>query len=86
MHSLGQFLLTYGADFTSLGSIFKAATSQLLGFTSHGSNSQAVLLAHQFTSVSLHGPIIYYGVVYVSDLVEKIHVLPRKKITPSIII
>ena len=46
MHSPGHFILTYGDDFTSHGSMFKAATSQLLGFTSHGSNSQAHFLSH----------------------------------------
>ena len=40
-HSLGHLLLTFGADFNSFGSMFKSASSQLLGFTSHGSKSQA---------------------------------------------
>ena len=45
LHLLGHFLLTSGDDFTSHGSMFKAETSQLLGFTSHGSNSQAPMLS-----------------------------------------
>ena len=51
MHSPGHFLLTSRDDFTSHGSMFNTATSQFLGFTSHGLNSQAPFLSHQFTSV-----------------------------------
>ena len=67
LHLNGHFLLTPRADFTSHGLLFKATTSQLLGFTSHGSSHQAPLLSHHRTSV------------------EKIHVLPKRKIPLDII-
>ena len=86
LHSLGHLLLTFGAQFTSHGSMFKDEPSQLLGFTSHGLNSQALFLFCQTILVSLHGPIIYYATAYVLDSVDQIHVLLKKKIPPNIII
>ena len=85
MHSPGHLLLTNGDDFTSHGSMFKDATSQFLVFTSHGSNSQEFFLSHQFASVSLHGSYFHLEFVYVFDSIEKIHVLPKMKISPNII-
>ena len=84
MHLPGQFLLTSKDDFTSHGSMFKATTSQLLGFTLHGSNSQALLPFYQIISVALHGPIIYYANVYDPNQVEHIPLLPKKNIPPDI--
>ena len=46
LHSHGHLLLTIGADFTSNGLMFKAKIYQRLGFSSHGSNSQELLLSH----------------------------------------
>ena len=39
LHSLGHFLLTLGADFTSHGLMFKDEIYQFLGFSPHGLNS-----------------------------------------------
>ena len=86
MYSLGHLLLTLGADFTSHGSIFKAATYKLLGFTSHDSNSQALFLSHQLISVALHGSSFHLAVVYVLDSVEHIPLIPKRKIPPNIIL
>ena len=86
MHSPGHLLLTLGADFTSHGLMFKAATYQLLGFTSHGLNSQAFLLFHQLISVALHGSSLHLAAVYVPNSVEHIPPLPKRKIPPDIII
>ena len=85
LHSPGHLLLTPKSDFTSNGSMFKAATYKFLGFTSHGSNSQALFLSHQLISVALHGSIFHLAVVYVPDSVEHIPLLPKRKITPYII-
>ena len=41
---------------------------------------------HFLLLIALHGPINYYAPVYVLDSIEKIHVLPKKKIPPDIII
>ena len=48
MHSLGHFLLTFGADFTSFGSNFKHESSQFLRIKSDGSKSQAHQGWHAF--------------------------------------
>ena len=47
LHSLGHMLLTLGVDFTSHGLMLKASIYQFIWFSSHGSNSQALLLSHQ---------------------------------------
>ena len=86
MHSIGHFLLTIGDDFTSHGLMFKAAIYQLIGFFSHGSNSPALFLSRQLISVALHGSSFNLVVVYVSDSVEHIRLLPKRKIPPYIII
>ena len=46
LHSLGHLLLSLGADVKSNGLMFKASIYQFLGFSSHGSNSQALFLSH----------------------------------------
>ena len=86
MHSPGHSLLTLGADFTSHGSMFKAATYQLLGCSSHVSNSQALFISYQLILVALHGSSFHLAVVYISDSVEHILLLPKRKIPPYIII
>ena len=86
LHSLGHFLLTIGVDFTSHGSLFKAAIYHSLGFYSHGLNSQAHFLSHQLISVSLHGSSFHLAIVYICDSVEHIILLPKRKIPPDIII
>ena len=86
MHSPQHFLLTLGDDFTSHGLMFKAANYNFLGFTLHGLNSQEIFLSHQLISVSLHGSNFHLTVVYVPDSIEYIHLLPKRKIPPDIII
>ena len=81
IHLPGHFLLTYGDEFTSHGSILKDSTSQFLWFTSHGSNSQETLFSHQCTSIEqihvlpkrkIPPDIIHLATVYVLDQVEHI--------------
>ena len=86
MHSPGHLLLTLGADFTSHGLMFKAVIYHLLGFSSHGLNSQALLFSHQLTSFALHGSSFHLAAVYVPDLVEHFLLLPKRKISVDIVI
>ena len=86
LHSPGHLLLTPGADFNSHGLMFKGAIYKLLGFTSHGSNSQAILLSHRLISIALHGSSFHLVVVYVPNSVEHTPLLPNRKIKPGIII
>ena len=69
LHSPGHFLLTPRADFTSHGSMFKDETYKLIGFNSHGSNSQEFFLSHQLMLVVVHGSSFHLVVVYVPDSV-----------------
>ena len=86
LHFLGHLLLTLGADFTSHGLMFKAEIYQLLGFSSHDLNHQSLFLSHQLISVALHGSSFHFATVYVPDSVEHIPLLPKRKISPDIII
>ena len=45
LHPPGHLLLTLGADFTTHGLLFKAEIYQVLGCSSHGMNSQELLLS-----------------------------------------
>ena len=65
--------------------MFKDETYQMLGFTSHGSNSQELFLSLQLISVSLHGSSFHLVVIYVPDSVEHIPLLPKRKIPLDII-
>ena len=80
MHPPRHLLLTLGADFTSHGLMFKAAIYQFLGFSSHGSSSQALFLSHQLIPVALHGSIFHIVVVYAPYSIEHIILLPKRKI------
>ena len=73
-------LLTLGADFTTHGFLFMAATSQFLECSSHVLNPQEPFLTYQLTSVALHGSSIHSAAVYISDLVEHIILLPKRNI------
>ena len=84
LHSPGHLLLTLGVDFTSHGLMFKDAIYQLLGCSSHGLNYQAHFLSHQLISAALHGPSFHRAIVYISDSVEYIILLPKRKITLDI--
>ena len=66
--------------------MFKDEIYQFIGFSSHGSNSQALFLSHQLISVALHGCNLHLAVVYVPDSVEPILFLPKRKIPIDIII
>ena len=46
LHLPRHFLLTLGAGFTTHGSMLKGEIYHFLGFSSHGSNSQAIFLSH----------------------------------------
>ena len=84
LHPLGHFLLTLGDDFTSHGLMFKASIYQFLGCSSHGSNSQEHFLSHQLISTALHGSNFHRAAVYISNSVEYIILLPKRKIPTDI--
>ena len=86
LHPLGHLLLRFGADFTTHGLLFKAATYQFLECSTHGSNPQAVLLSYQLILVALHGSNFHLAAVYVLDSVEHITLIPKRKIHRYIII
>ena len=54
LHSLRHLLLTIGADFTSHRLMLNAAIYHFIGCSSHGSNSQALLLSYQLILVGLY--------------------------------
>ena len=84
LHPPGHLLLKIGANFFSLGFIFTDKIYQFLGFSSHGSNSQAPFLSLQMISAALHGSSFHHAVVYISDSVECIVLLTKRNITPDI--
>ena len=84
MHLPGHLLLTLGADFTTHGLLFKADIYHILRCSSHGSNSQELFLSLQLISTTLHGSSFHHAIVYISDLVEYIVLLPKSKITLDI--
>ena len=86
MHPLGHLLLTVGADFTTHGFLFKDDIYHILGFLSHGLNSQELFLSLQLISAALHGSIFHCVVFYSFYLVEYIILLPKRNIPPDIFI
>ena len=86
LHLLGHLLLKFGADFTTHGFLLKAATYQFLECSTHGLNPQEPFLSLQMISVSLHGSSFHREVVYISDSVECIVLLPKWNIHPDIFI
>ena len=66
--------------FTTHGFLLKAEIYQILGCSSHGLNSQEILLSLQLISAALHGSNFHRAIVYISDLVECIALLPKRKI------
>ena len=76
----GHLLLKFGADFTTHGLLFKAETYQFLECSTHGSNPQEPLLSLQMISVALHGSSFNHAIVYISDSVEYIVILSKRKI------
>ena len=80
LHPPGHLLLKIGADFSSHGLMFKAEIYQLLGCSSHGSNSQAPFLSLQMISIALHGSSFHHATVYISDSVGYIVLLSKRKI------
>ena len=84
MHPPGHLILTVGDDFTTHGFFFKADIYRFIRCSSHGSNSQEPLLSLQMISATLHGSSFHHAVVYISDSVEYIVLLPKRKIPPDI--
>ena len=82
MHPPEHLLLTLGDDFTTHGFMLMAATYQFLECSSH---PQEPFLTYQLTSVALHGSSLHPAIVYISDLVEHIILLPKRNIPPDII-
>ena len=84
LHPLGHLLLKIGADFTTHGFLFKGATYQFLEFSTHGLNPQEPLLFLQMISAALHGSSFHRAAVYISNSVECIVLLSKRKIPPDI--
>ena len=84
LHLPGHLLLTLGDDFTTHGSLFNAEIYNILGCSSHGSNSQELLLSLQMISAALNGSIFHRAIVYIYASVECIILLPKRKIPPYI--
>ena len=80
LHPLGHLLLNIGADFTTHGLLFKAATYQFLECSTHGLNPQALFLSYQLISVALHGSSFHRAVVYISYSVECIVIITKRNI------
>ena len=83
LHLPRHLILTLLDDITSHGFLFKDEIYHLLGCSSHGSNSQALLLSYQLISVSLHRSSFHPSTIYIYDLVEHILLLPKRKILLS---
>ena len=79
-------LLTIGAVFTTHGFLFMATTYQFLDCYSHVMNPQEPFLTYQLISVALHGSSLHLPTVYISDLVEHIILLPKRRIPPDIML
>ena len=62
LHPPGHWLLTLGDDFITHGLLFKIDIYQILGCSSHGLNSQEIILSHQLISASLHGSSFHHAV------------------------
>ena len=84
LHPLGHLLLRIGADFTTHGFLFKAATYNFIECSTHGLNPQALFLSYQLISISLHGSNFHHAVVYISNSVECIVLLPKWNIPPYV--
>ena len=84
LHPLEHLLLTLGDDFTTHGFLFMAATYLFIECPSHVLTPQEPFLTYQLTSVALHGSSLHPTTVYISDLVENIIILPKRKIPPDI--
>ena len=84
LHPLGHLLLTLEDVLTTHGFLFMDATYQFLEFSSHVLNPQEHFLTYQLTLFALHGSNIHSTAVYISDLVEHIILLPKRKIPPDI--
>ena len=84
LHLPGHLILTLGDDFTTHGLFFKADIYNVLWFSSHGSNSQEFFLSLQLISAGLHGSSFHHAVVYISDSIGYIVLLPKRKILPNI--
>ena len=82
LHPLGHLLLIFGADFTTHGFLFKAATYQFLECSTHVSNPQALFLSYQLISIALHGSNFHPAAVYVPDSFEHILLLTKRNIPP----
>ena len=84
LHLPGHLLLTLGDVLTTHGLLFMAATYQFLECSSHSLISQEPFLTFHLTSVALHGSSLHPAALYISDLVEHIILLPKRKIPPDI--
>ena len=84
LHPLGHLLLRIGDDFNTNGLLFKAETYQFLDCYTHGLNPQEHFITYQLTSVALEGSSLHPTTVYISDLLEHIILIPKRKIPPDI--
>ena len=86
LHPPGHLPLTLGVVITTHGLLFMAATYQFLECSSHVLNPQEAFLTYQLTSVALHGSSLYPEAIYISDLAEHIILLPKRNISPEIML
>ena len=84
LHSLGCFLFSFGVDFTSHGSKYQAHQDSFGPDSKINLNEHSLFLFFQIISISLHGPGIYYAIVYFSDQVEHNPLLAKKNNPPDI--
>ena len=84
LHLPRHLILTLGADFNSHRLFFKASIYHFIGCSSHGSNSQEPLLSLLMISAALHWSSFHRVTTYISDSVECIVLLPKRKIPPDI--
>ena len=80
LHPLGHLLLRVGDDFNTHGLFLKVEIYNILWFSSHGSNYQELFLSLQLISAALQGSSFHRANVYISDSVEYIILLPKRKI------
>ena len=85
LHPSGHLLLTLGAVLTTHGFLFMDTTYQFLECFSHVLNPQEPFLTYQLTSIALHGSSLHSTTVYISDLVERIILVQKRKIPLDII-
>ena len=84
LHPPKHLLLTLGDYFTNNGLILMDETYHFIDLSSHVLNPQEPFLTYKLILIALHGSSLHPAVVYISDLVEHIILIPKRKIPPDI--